>query len=123
MFARAARRTRAHARRAARMLNQDPAGAADEEVQILISSVEDLIERLGKIADPELRRLRTQTEAALVAARAALAEGSAQALDRAQTLAEQGDAYVRERPWSSVGVAALCVLALGVWAGRAMTTD
>ena len=87
---------------------------------MLISTVDDLIERLTATADPELRRLRTRTEKALANTKAAVAEGGAQALDRAQEL---GAAYVRERPCRSLGVVALCVLAIGLWTGRAVMTD
>lgn len=120
MFSRVSRRTRAQAHRAAKVLNQHPGRVANEEIRILISTVDGLIERLRASADPELRRLRTQTEAALTSARDALAEGAAQALDRAQELAE---AYIRERPWSSLGLMALCALAIGLWTGRAVMSD
>src|ERR1700751_5058644 len=116
MFSRVSRRTRARARRAAEVLNQHPADVANEEVRMLISTVDDLIERLTATADPELRRPRTGTEKALASARDAVAEGGARALDRAQEL---GEAYIRERPWRSLGVVALCVLAIGLWTGRA----
>jgi ElaB/YqjD/DUF883 family membrane-anchored ribosome-binding protein len=120
MFSRVSRGTRAQARRAARMLNQHPGRVVNEEVRILISTVDDLVERLRTSADPELRRLRTQTEAALASAKDAIAAGGSQALDRAQEL---GESYIRERPWSSLGIVALCVLAIGVWTGRAVTSD
>jgi ElaB/YqjD/DUF883 family membrane-anchored ribosome-binding protein len=43
--------------------------------------------------------------------------------DQAVELAERGDAYVREHPWTSVGVTALCVLAIGLWTGRALVSE
>jgi|SRR5215469_13190979 len=122
MFTRASR-SRAQARHAAQILNRQPAAVLNEEIRILISRVEDLLQRLGTAADPELRRLRKQTEAALASVKATLAEGGAQLRDQAAELAERGDAYVRERPWSSVGVAVLCALAIGWWIGRAAMSD
>jgi len=122
MFARASRRDR-QARKAALFLNQHPTQVAYEEVRLLIAAVDDLISRIGAAADPELRRLRTQTETALVAVKDAIAEGGGRVRDQAQAIAEQGDAYVRERPWSSMGIAALLVLAVGVWAGRAISDE
>lgn len=88
---------------------------------MLISSVEDLLERLRTAVDPDLQQLREQTEEALDGAKAAITESGAQWLDHAGDLAERGGAYVRERPWTAMGVAALCVLAVGVWTGRAMS--
>jgi len=120
MFSRASR-SRARAHRAARVINQQPLRVANEEVRILIGTVEDLIERAATAADPELTRLRAQTEAALAGAKAALADGSAQVRDQAVEFAKQGKDYLRERPLTAVGLAALCVLAIGLWAGRALT--
>src|SRR5215472_2804673 len=45
-------------RRAARVLNERPLRVANEELRILMSTVQDLIDRLGTAADPELKRLR-----------------------------------------------------------------
>jgi len=121
MFTRVSGRNRAEAQRAAQVLNDQPARVATEEVRILMSTVEDLLERLRTAADPELKRLREQTEEALDSAKAVVTESGAQWLDQAGDLAERGGAYLRERPWTSLGVAALCVLAVGVLTGRAMS--
>lgn len=123
MFSRVSSRSRAQARHAARVLNRHPGRVASEEVRVLISTVEDLIERLEMATDPELTRVRQQTEAALVNAKAAIGERGAQLRDQAGDLTEWGQTYVRERPWTSVGVAALCVLAIGWWAGRAVMSE
>jgi ElaB/YqjD/DUF883 family membrane-anchored ribosome-binding protein len=123
MFSRVSSRSRAQARHAAQILNRQPARVASEEVRVLVSTVEDLIERLETAADPELVRLRQQTEAALATAKAAIGERGAQLRDRAGDLAEWGQTYVRERPWTSVGVAVLCLLAIGLWTGRAVMSE
>lgn len=123
MFARASRRGRAHARQAAQFLNQYPAQVADEEVQILIAAVEELIRRLALAADPELVRLRKQTEAALARAKAAVAEGGGQLAHQAAQLRQRGAAHVREHPWTWLGVTALCAVAIGLWARRAVSSD
>jgi ElaB/YqjD/DUF883 family membrane-anchored ribosome-binding protein len=117
------RLSRARARRAAQFLNEHPGQVAAEEIRILIAAAEHLVARLAKAADPELIRLRRQTEAALAGAQAALAESGALLRDQATELAERGEAYVRQRPWTSISVAALCVLAIGLWTGRALTSD
>jgi len=129
MFARVSSR-RSQARRAARVLHQQPAQVASEEVRILISTVEDLIQRLGVAADPELKRLRKQSESALANAKSALGEGGAQLRDQlsglreqGQQYLEQGQQYVRNRPLLSVGLVALAMLAIGLLASRSMTSD
>ena len=123
MFTRASSRSRSQARQAAQILNRQPAEVADEEVRILISTVQDLVEQLGTAADPELTRLRKQTEVALERARAAIVESGAQMHGQVSELAKRSEAYVREYPWTSLGLAALCVLAVGLWTGRTVMSD
>jgi ElaB/YqjD/DUF883 family membrane-anchored ribosome-binding protein len=96
---------------------------ASEEIGILLSRAEELMERLGATADPELRRLSRQTEAALDSVRTAIAERGAQIGEQAGELVERGGVYVRERPWTSVGVAALCLLVIGLLTGRVVMSD
>ena len=117
MFARATNRRQA--RRAAQVINQQPLRVANEEVRILIANVEGLVERLGNAADPELKRLRRQAETALANAKAVV--GGSYIGEQARELAEQGQEYVRSRPLAALGIVALCMLAVGVWTGRALT--
>jgi ElaB/YqjD/DUF883 family membrane-anchored ribosome-binding protein len=91
---------------------------ASEELRNLIASLEDVIERLGSAADPELRRLRKRAEVALANARAAVAEGGAQLGQQVRDIAHQGQEYVRQRPLASLGLVAVGMLALGLWASR-----
>jgi ElaB/YqjD/DUF883 family membrane-anchored ribosome-binding protein len=122
MFARIATR-RSQARRAARVLHQQPVQVASEELRILMSRIEDLVDRLGSSADPELKRLRKRADAALSNARTAVAEGGAQLTSQVRDIAAQGQEYVRRQPLVSVGLVALGMLAIGLWASRAMTSD
>jgi ElaB/YqjD/DUF883 family membrane-anchored ribosome-binding protein len=122
MFARIATR-RSQARRAARVLHQQPVQVASEELRILMSRVEDLVDRLGSDADPELKRLRKRAETALSNARTAVAEGGAQLTSQVRDIAAQGQEYVRRRPLASVGLVALGMLAIGLWASRTMTSE
>jgi ElaB/YqjD/DUF883 family membrane-anchored ribosome-binding protein len=123
MFSRTSRRSRAQARRAAHTLNQNPAQVANQEVRILIATIEDLIGGLAAATDPELVRLRQQTEGALDRARAVVSQGRVRLGEQADELADQGGAYAREHPWTSLGLAALCMLAIGFWTGRTVTTE
>ena len=123
MFARAGNRHRAEVRQAAQILNQYPAQVAEEEVRLLMAAVEDLLARLAHAADPEIARLRKQAEMALVRAKTALAKGGAQLRGRAEDYAGQAAATVREHPWTWLGVAALCALAIGLWSSRAVMPE
>jgi ElaB/YqjD/DUF883 family membrane-anchored ribosome-binding protein len=88
-----------------------------------MSTVQDLIDRLGTAADPELKRLRKRAEAALARARAAIGESGAQLGAEARQLAGQGQDYVRRRPLTSVAVVALGMLAIGLVTGRALAPE
>ncbi len=123
MFARANGRKRAQARHAAQVLNEHPGLVANEELRILMSTVEDLVDRLGTAADPELKRLRQQAQAALDEAKAAIAQSGTRLRDRAGEFAEQGRAYVRARPWTSMGLVALGVLAIGILTRQAFNGE
>jgi ElaB/YqjD/DUF883 family membrane-anchored ribosome-binding protein len=123
MFARAGSRHNAQVRQAAQILNRYPAQVAEEELQLLIATVEDLLARLSHAADPEIARLRKHTEMALVRAKAAIAKGGAQMRGHAEDYAEQAAATIREHPWTWLGVAALCALAIGLWSSRAVMNE
>ena len=123
MFTRVTRRSRAQARRAARILNEHPAAVAGAEVRLLIWTVEDLIERLKYVADPELKRWRRQAAASLESARAAVADGEARLREQAGEFAEYGDAYVRNHPWTTLGALAVGLLAVGLWTGRSLIAE
>src|SRR5690349_4352804 len=111
MFARTSSR-RSQARRAARVLHEQPLQVANEELRNLIASVEDLVERLGTAADPELKQLRKRAEVALGNARAAIAQGGAQLSEQVRDIAAQGQEYVRRRPLTSLGLVGLGMLAI-----------
>jgi len=122
MFARMSTR-RYQARRAARVLHEQPAQVAREELRNLMASVEDVVERLGSAADPELKRLRKRAEVALANARVAVGQGGAQLGEQVRDIAAQGQEYVRRRPLASLGLVALGMLALGLWASRSTMND
>lgn len=122
MFARMSTR-RYQARRAARVLHEQPAQVAREELRNLIASVEDVVERLGTAADPELKRLRKRAEVVLANARAAVAQGGTQLGEQVRDIAQQGQEYVSRRPFASLGLVAVGMLALGLWASRSSMND
>jgi ElaB/YqjD/DUF883 family membrane-anchored ribosome-binding protein len=112
---------RAHARRAARTPMETSVRIADAEAGVLISAVEELIERLETIADPKLERLRSRAESSLDRAKTAIAEGGAQVHRMTADLAEPDEGHIR--PWALLGVAVVCVVALGLWSGRALLAE
>ena len=122
MFARSASR-RSAARRAARVLHEQPVQVASEELRILVSRVEDILGHLSVATDPELKRLQKQAEAALSNAKAAMTAGGRQLANQVRDVAEQGGKYVRRSPWTSLGLVALGMLAIGLLTGRSVMSD
>jgi ElaB/YqjD/DUF883 family membrane-anchored ribosome-binding protein len=103
---------------AAREAAQHVGAAAGDEVHNLIADVEDLIDRVGDAADPELRRLRAKVADAVNTAKKSIAEGVGQVQGQANQALEAGDRYVRNQPWEAIGIAALAGLAVGFLVAR-----
>lgn len=112
----------AELREVERVLDYPTAPYAGEDVHVLMSSVEELLQLISTAADSELGRLRTQTRDALAAARATVAANAAKVREGMGELTTEGgtyfDTYVRERPLTALGLTALLALAIGLWVGR-----
>jgi len=92
--------------------------ARRQEVTDLIADVQDLLGRVGHLADPEIAMLRTRVEHGLSAAKQTLADGSAYAQRSAREALSAGDGYVREQPWQAVGIAAAVGVLVGFLVSR-----
>ncbi|MFI4879935.1 MAG: YqjD family protein [Steroidobacterales bacterium] len=103
---------------AAREAAQQAGAAAGEEVQNLIADVEDLMDRVGDAADPEIRRLRAKVADAITTAKKSIADGVEQVQGQANQAIEASDRYVRNQPWEAIGIAALAGLAVGFLVSR-----
>lgn len=99
--------------RAGRGKVQQASAAASAEVQNLIADVEDLIDRVGEAADPEVRRLRSKVAGAVSSAKRSLSAGAEQVQQQARDAFEASDRYVRKQPWEAIGIAALAGVAVG----------
>lgn len=98
---------------AARDKVQQAGAAASDEVQNLIADVEDLIDRVGDAADPEVKRLRSKVASAVVSAKKSIAAGADQVQQQAKDAFDASDRYVRNQPWEAIGIAALAGVAVG----------
>jgi len=93
---------------------------SSHEVSNLIADVQDLLNRLVHVADPEIAQVRAKAERALATAKRALADGTDRVQRQAKSAMAAGDVYVRDNPWQVVGIAAAVGLVVGVLvAGRA----
>lgn len=84
----------------------------------LLADIHELLERVKHVADPEVSRLRARVEDGVRSARLALIGRTEQITRQARDTVKAGDTYVRDRPWQSVGVAALAGLFIGFLVGR-----
>jgi len=87
--------------------------ATSEEVQNLMSDVEDLIDRVGDTADPEIKRLRSKVAAAVASTKRSIASGAGQVQRQAKEALDASDRYVHDQPWQAIGIAALAGIAVG----------
>jgi ElaB/YqjD/DUF883 family membrane-anchored ribosome-binding protein len=109
-------------RNAAREAARQARAATDRELHRLISDVEDLLERIGDAADPELGRLRAKVASAVDAVKSTIASGVEQVVEQVQDQArgawQAGDRRVHEQPWQAIGIVALASVVAGFLLGR-----
>ena len=87
---------------------------ANEELQAFLSDVEDLVKRVANISDADIARVRVRVANALSDMRRVAAETADSFRDRARVAVDATNDYVRDRPWTVVGLAAALGLVVGV---------
>ena len=92
--------------------------ARQQEVSALIADVQELLWRVGHLADPEITLLRTKVENGISAAKHTLAEGSTTVRRSAREALSAGDGFVRDHSWQAVGIAAVAGVLVGFLAAR-----
>jgi ElaB/YqjD/DUF883 family membrane-anchored ribosome-binding protein len=102
----------------ARETSRQARAAVREEVRKLIAEVENLLQCVKNLPDPELARARAEVENAIAATREALSERANQVRRRVNDTLEASNRYVHERPWAVIGVVALSGLLLGLLVAR-----
>lgn len=106
------------------MINQsakqlDQAGtriAAD--FRAMIADSEDLLKAAATMSGDGLAAARVKFEEKVSRAKTTLAEASQPMLDKTRETATAADGYVREHPWSAIGVAVAAGLLVGFLAAR-----
>jgi len=102
--------------RAARASRRPAAGSS--EWRDLIADVEDLMKKVANIGDLEVARVRERLQKTLTAAKSSAAAGASNARAYAHDASIATDEYVRERPWTAVGLAAAVGVLIGFIASR-----
>jgi ElaB/YqjD/DUF883 family membrane-anchored ribosome-binding protein len=87
---------------------------ANEELRAFLADVEDLLKKVANVGDADVARLRNKVSTALGDVRRNLNESAESLRERARAAAQATDGYVRERPWSAIGLAAAVGLIAGI---------
>jgi ElaB/YqjD/DUF883 family membrane-anchored ribosome-binding protein len=89
--------------------------ALAEELRNVVRQAEKLVVALGEDREEALVELRGHVTQALAEAKKHLADFEEQARRLKDTAGAAMDVYVRENPWTAVGVGAAVGLLLGSW--------
>ncbi|EME4039135.1 TPA: DUF883 domain-containing protein [Morganella morganii] len=94
----------------------------NEELRAELKSLADTLESVLNSAESkskeEVDSLKKKAQAALENSRTRLAEGKEQVVQQTKEIAGKADNYVRENPWTGVGIGAAVGVVLGVLLAR-----
>ncbi|HBS7342314.1 TPA: DUF883 domain-containing protein [Klebsiella pneumoniae] len=88
------------------------------ELKTLADTLEEVLNSSANKSKEEMGKLRSKAESALKESRARLGETSEAILRQTRETAARADDYVRENPWTGVGIGAAVGLVLGVLLSR-----
>jgi ElaB/YqjD/DUF883 family membrane-anchored ribosome-binding protein len=84
------------------------------DFRTLVADAEELLRVTASQAGEKIGAARQKIEQSLTEGRKALADAEKTLMARSKECAEIADDYVRENPWSAVGIAAAVGLAFGL---------
>ena len=84
----------------------------------LIADVEDLLKKVANVSDAEVARVRDRLQTTLAAVRSSANAGAQRARAYAHDASTATEEYVRESPWTAIGVAAAVGVLIGFIASR-----
>jgi ElaB/YqjD/DUF883 family membrane-anchored ribosome-binding protein len=84
------------------------------DLRNLVADAEELLKATASQAGEKIAEARKKIEQSLVEGKKALADAEKTLLAKSKECAEMADDYVRENPWTAVGVAAGVGLVLGL---------
>ncbi|HLK70957.1 MAG TPA: DUF883 family protein [Steroidobacteraceae bacterium] len=85
-----------------------------EELRAFIADVEELLKKVANVSDVEIARVRNKVATALSDVRRVANETADGVRDRARVAMDATDDYVRDRPWTAIGIAAALGLLVGI---------
>lgn len=84
------------------------------DLKALIGDAEELLKATASQAGEKVAAARQKIEQSLIEGKKALADAEQIVIERSKEYADVADDYVRENPWSAVGIAAGVGLILGL---------
>ena len=105
-------------RETARAAARRAQATGDMEVEKLCADVEELVNRIGQPADPNMAHLCARVAKAVANARRALNTRAIQVQRQARDAFVASDAYVHDQPWQAIGAAAIAGVVIGLLAFR-----
>lgn len=89
-----------------------------KELKHLADTLEEVLNNAGDKSKAELDTLRAKAQATLKDTRQKLSESGERIAQTSREVAEQTNVYVRENPWTSVGIGAAVGAVLGILLAR-----
>jgi ElaB/YqjD/DUF883 family membrane-anchored ribosome-binding protein len=83
------------------------------QLQKFFDDVEELLERVAGMNEPDVARLRTRVESSIEKAKASVRSGAQTAVEGTRKAAAATDEYVHRNPWLAIGATATIGLMLG----------
>ena len=84
------------------------------ELKNLADTLEEVLTTSGEKSKTELDKLRSKAQSALKDPRARLGDSGDRIAHTTREAADRADVYVRDNPWTSVGIGAAVGVVLGV---------
>jgi ElaB/YqjD/DUF883 family membrane-anchored ribosome-binding protein len=84
------------------------------DLKALIGDAEELLKATASQAGEKVAAARQKIEQSLIEGKKALADAEKIVIERSKEYADIADDYIRENPWSAVGIAAGVGLILGL---------
>lgn len=91
---------------------------ADEDVQLLSDTLEEVLAYSGDKADQKYVELKNRAEAALEEVKKRISHASDNYYYRARQAVYRADEYVQENPWRGLGIGASVGLVVGLLLAR-----
>ena len=88
------------------------------ELQTLANTLEEVLNTSSDKSKAELEKLQQKAQNVLQNTRDKLGESGAQIVQTGREVADRTNVYVRENPWTSVGIGAAVGVVLGVLLSR-----